>query len=1544
MIESYDAFIETLKPEAKLYASRLMPQQCREKNVTYDFEHVLDGKVTRIPVMVQSKMCVLNNMPPDVLSLSGERKGDKGGYFILNGKEVAIVNELKDVPYLVQRQDEGNFRVPISTHLIPLFIVMRAYGFISDKSIVDACFLNADEVHHLIPCVYDAGKVFTQRVAIDYIADVTKIDPMECLKTLLPGTFHEKAFTLGTQVRNLIRGISPPKRVCTAGMQLSEWLKNGGDLVTEPMPDTFLARESLLRKIKGVERCEYGFFDPIEPEQLAVSARVTVDVPIDVVLLELRKSNALLERPKDMGYETLKLWSRVCVNHRWLFSTDSPGQVIHHLKQKRREGSLSSEVSVSFDFDQNTVNVFTDAGRLQRPLSYGDGVEMVDRDEQTNCMVAFSMKEYTPKTTHGEVAGSDALGFITNMVALPNHNTFDQNKKACESLRMAKEGGDAPLFQSVHHVGERGYNVLVGVAAYGYNSSECVVVSQAAVDRGLPFTMGSTIGSRNGLVGVVSLLPENQMPFSTTGRRLDVLVNPNADVPIGFLWETLIGKAHLCIGEAADGTAFETKPGLYLEVLELSGMHGTGNEVWYHGDTGKQMQCNVFSGCAYVMPLKEAKETSQSRGQNWRLSRQSVEGAEIESEAILAHGMGAVLKDAFLTRSDGVQLQVKTDGMWGKGTQVTVPNAFKILTQELTTMNVQLRMVVADDRKMNKRKRGVVKTGFREMSHVTPSYLDNRLFEFSQKVTKGVEVKRLLHAIVLETTWKSVVETVPQLQDVVFSKFSKSTIERSLTFTFERKRTGILVRVKNNRASFVWLDNAEFKNDFSAKLLFEGEPDPETFLQKVEKTLAEAAGERTRDTTKWHANAAELIAGEARPEGVAEFYDLVQNTCSRRRVCDCVFMMNVEAPQLGKEWREANAVIYGAELLPTEYRNKTYLPVLSQYTTEKHLDVPVPTCETWRLITGEKFKGRETKRSNVRPWAEREAKFVWRGEQSDVGDHLVKLAATLEGLDAEFVAETAKMMATAGKDVINVSFQKSVGAGKDVESKFAVVTGEIGRYVQRGCCVLMVESTKQWWTEWKGWRVGDPWREDAEVLLLREDLADDTETRSGGLVKTMEWCLKNDALCEAMAANAMKKFEARYNRSAAYDYMANIMNSISAKQESLTKYDEKELEEKDAELKKMWKPLRPKLQFKMVQQKESDLTTSVVIIPFRDGKDQNRTEQLNAWVQRSQHKGLNVLIVEQSQDGQKFNRGALLNAGFLFLKELCPGMQTFVMHDVDVVFPEEFVNAYYGTDERAIMHVGSAVAGKGTELGRVLKFSKKAFEEVNGYPNTFYGWGGEDEAMAYRLNGKVLTRPVEKNVGEEVKTTNDIKEGHLTGNKELFRYENLLLETICRSGLDNLQFALTKHVEVEKNVRRITVKLTPFEREEVSVKAEEKGVEEKKEEVKAEEKGVEEKKEEVSVKVEEKGVEEKKEEHAETEKETKKKIVMEGEVPVEVEDVSDANELKGESSNDESETEKEEKIVILGNEPPVLMDVPTLTNTDSLSKEDTTTKVIKYSV
>ena len=172
----------------------------------------------RFPIMVQSDHCILSGLPKEIRHTMGECLNDIGGYFIIDGKEKTVVPQekfgdnmlyIRDVmndDYLYSaeiRSVSENVSKPVRTlsvkmvapsnkftnknivvnipnvrKPVPLFIVFRALGIISDKQIITMCLLDLDKYESMIdlfiPSVHDAGGILTQRNALKYIATLTK--------------------------------------------------------------------------------------------------------------------------------------------------------------------------------------------------------------------------------------------------------------------------------------------------------------------------------------------------------------------------------------------------------------------------------------------------------------------------------------------------------------------------------------------------------------------------------------------------------------------------------------------------------------------------------------------------------------------------------------------------------------------------------------------------------------------------------------------------------------------------------------------------------------------------------------------------------------------------------------------------------------------------------------------------------------------------------------------------------------------------------------------------------------------------------------------------------------------------------------------------------------------------------------------------------------------------------------------------------------------------------------------------------------------------
>jgi hypothetical protein len=163
----------------------------------------------------------------------------------------------------------------------------------------------------------------------------------------------------------------------------------------------------------------------------------------------------------------------------------------------------------------------------------------------------------------------------------------------------------------------------------------------------------------------------------------------------------------------------------------------------------------------------------------------------------------------------------------------------------------------------------------------------------------------------------------------------------------------------------------------------------------------------------------------------------------------------------------------------------------------------------------------------------------------------------------------------------------------------------------------------------------------------------------------------------------------------------------------------------------------------------ADTTNVAIIVPYRDlHSEQKRAAHLATFVPHmiqflsqlvKQHKVSNyhIYIIEQSDDGRKFNRGKLLNIGFDYAKKQQHqrnAHDVFIFHDVDLL-PQPDLGDAYATFPKTPYHIARVwdrYSNNPKYFGGVVSFSKVDFKRINGYPNTFWGWGGEDDELQLR--------------------------------------------------------------------------------------------------------------------------------------------------------------------------------------------------------------------
>ncbi|CAD7684408.1 unnamed protein product [Nyctereutes procyonoides] len=201
--------------------------------------------------------------------------------------------------------------------------------------------------------------------------------------------------------------------------------------------------------------------------------------------------------------------------------------------------------------------------------------------------------------------------------------------------------------------------------------------------------------------------------------------------------------------------------------------------------------------------------------------------------------------------------------------------------------------------------------------------------------------------------------------------------------------------------------------------------------------------------------------------------------------------------------------------------------------------------------------------------------------------------------------------------------------------------------------------------------------------------------------------------------------------------------------------------------------------------------TVAVIIPFR-----HREHHLRYWLHylhpilRRQRLRYGVYVINQHGE-DTFNRAKLLNVGFLEALKEDATYDCFIFSDVDLV-PMDDRNLYRCGDQPR--HFAIAMDKFGFRLpyagyfGGVSGLSKAQFLRINGFPNEYWGWGGEDDDIFNRisLTGMKISRP-DIRIGRYRMIKHD-RDKHNEPNPQRFtKIQNTKL-TMKRDGIGSVRY------------------------------------------------------------------------------------------------------------------------------------------------------------
>ncbi len=202
---------------------------------------------------------------------------------------------------------------------------------------------------------------------------------------------------------------------------------------------------------------------------------------------------------------------------------------------------------------------------------------------------------------------------------------------------------------------------------------------------------------------------------------------------------------------------------------------------------------------------------------------------------------------------------------------------------------------------------------------------------------------------------------------------------------------------------------------------------------------------------------------------------------------------------------------------------------------------------------------------------------------------------------------------------------------------------------------------------------------------------------------------------------------------------------------------------------------------------ESSIKRLGIIVPYR-----NREEHLKQFIPYMKNflkdVPYHIYVIEQT-DEKPFNRGSLLNIGFLLAKEKCDYV---CFHDVDML-PVSADYSYCTVPTHLATHVEQFdyQMPYPQYFGGVTLFNRHDFALINGYHNGYFGWGLEDDDLRVRCFMHGLT--IESRAGTFLSLSHPHAEEanpDTQRNRQLFERFYRGDITLLADGLDSLHFTI----------------------------------------------------------------------------------------------------------------------------------------------------------
>lgn len=699
-----------------------------------------------------------------------------------------------------------------------------------------------------------------------------------------------------------------------------------------------------------------------------------------------------------------------------------------------------------------------------------------------------------------------------------------------------------------------------------------------------------------------------------------------------------------------------------------------------------------------------------------------------------------------------------------------------------------------------------------------------------------------------ENKEKNNVNTIKFKKEPIFQIYKNIDYDsclNTLNYMFNKFKKGVFVIIRNNKlALYLPFSNNFFKNNWYDKIYF----------SEQEKHLIETQGydkvkhilnkniieymKKHPDQYKfkkinfkreeWVANGCFFRNDYNQAEGDLNlniYKSMFEALLKERKIPDVEFFINTrDFPILKKDYTEPYAHLFDSHNIKLEeqYVDKKMAPIFSKSGTDENADILFPNEDDWMRASNKFFAEGcsgsyhkiEMDKWNT-DWKKKKDVCIFRGSATGCGitleNNMRLKAADLsidhpDILDAGITKWNARLKKYEGKPMDSIDEKKfRFGIASfitDVEKSGYKYILNIDGHVSAcrlssefamNSVILIVESDYKLWFSY---------------LLVPNVHYIPVSRNLDNLISQIEWCKSHDKECKKIAKNGLDFYNKYLTKEAMFDYMQNLFCNINAEKNFKNLLDIKSSKNESK-----------------TKTKNKDKSKKIAIITcFRDTTENgSRTKQRSIFIQLMNkllvpYGKYKIYIIEQDKDDTPFNIGKLKNIGFEIANKE-DKYDHVIFSDIDIIPDYDLMNYLFlkiKDTPISLAYRGTRYEGYGAFLGTLISFSTKTFKKINGYPNNFWGWGGEDIALSIRMNANKINTILYPEKGSIIdfeeknnKTINIVNNKLKNLEKEELKYEKLYVDinTWKTNGLNSLNYEVLNTENINENTVQIKVNL-----------------------------------------------------------------------------------------------------------------------------------------